>query len=138
VLFRLAYLGVTNTLALLRLLPTSDRDKDAEILALRHQIAVLQRQLHGEKSGSLRLAGHGSPHCCTGCPATYSGEPAAGTPRDRTALAPGSGSPPACQDLPTLRVPKTSSLLAMAALIAGMRSAAVTSSRPLRGRDSRR
>jgi hypothetical protein len=35
VLFRLAYLGVTNTLALLRLLPMSDRDKDAEILALR-------------------------------------------------------------------------------------------------------
>src|SRR3954465_4531830 len=41
--------GVTNTLALLRLLPMSDRDKDAEILALRHQIAVLERHLHGEK-----------------------------------------------------------------------------------------
>src|SRR5258706_7412515 len=27
----------------------SDRDKDAEILALRHQITVLERQLHGEK-----------------------------------------------------------------------------------------
>jgi hypothetical protein len=27
---------VTNTLALLRLLPISSRDKDAEILALRH------------------------------------------------------------------------------------------------------
>jgi hypothetical protein len=49
VLFRLAYLGVTNALALLRLLPMSDRDKDAEILALRHQIAVLERQLRGEK-----------------------------------------------------------------------------------------
>jgi transposase InsO family protein len=36
---------VTNTFALLRLLPRSDRDKDAEILALRHQIAVLQRHL---------------------------------------------------------------------------------------------
>ncbi|WP_435126167.1 integrase core domain-containing protein [Micromonospora tulbaghiae] len=48
-LLRLAYLGVTNTLALLRLLPMSDRDKDAEILALRHQITVLERQLHGEK-----------------------------------------------------------------------------------------
>jgi hypothetical protein len=33
VLLRLAYLGVTNTFALLRLLPRSDRDKDAEILA---------------------------------------------------------------------------------------------------------
>ncbi|SDT80709.1 integrase core domain-containing protein [Actinoplanes derwentensis] len=48
-LFRLAYLGVTNTLALLRLLPMSDRDKDAEILALRHQIMVLERHLHGER-----------------------------------------------------------------------------------------
>jgi hypothetical protein len=44
-----AYLGVTNTIALLRLLPTSARDKDAEILALRHQITVLERHLHGER-----------------------------------------------------------------------------------------
>jgi putative transposase len=49
VLLRLAYLGVTNALALLRLLPMSDSGKDAEILALRHQITVLERQLHGEK-----------------------------------------------------------------------------------------
>lgn len=48
-MFRLAYLGVTNTLTLLRLLPMSDRDKDAEILALRHQIMVLERQLHGDR-----------------------------------------------------------------------------------------
>jgi transposase len=45
VLLRLAYLGVTNVFALLRLLPMSDRDKDVEILALRHQITVLERQL---------------------------------------------------------------------------------------------
>jgi putative transposase len=45
VLLRLAYLGVTNVFALLRLLPVSSRDKDAEILALRHQLLVLQRQL---------------------------------------------------------------------------------------------
>jgi hypothetical protein len=45
VLLRLAYLSVTNVCALLRLLPASDRDKDVEILALRHQIAVLERQL---------------------------------------------------------------------------------------------
>ncbi len=44
-LMRLAYLGVTNVFALLRLLPVSSRDKDAEILALRHQLLVLQRQL---------------------------------------------------------------------------------------------
>lgn len=49
-LLRLAYLGVTNVFALLRLLPMSDRDKDAEILALRHQIMVLERQLGGERA----------------------------------------------------------------------------------------
>jgi putative transposase len=49
VLLRLAYLGVTNALAMLRLLPVSDHAKDAEILALRHQIAVLERRLHGQK-----------------------------------------------------------------------------------------
>jgi putative transposase len=49
VLLRLAYLGMTNALALLRLLPMSDRDKDAEILVLRHQIAVLQHQLGAQK-----------------------------------------------------------------------------------------
>jgi hypothetical protein len=42
---RLAYLGVANVFALLRLLPVSSRDEDAEILALRHQLLVLQRQL---------------------------------------------------------------------------------------------
>jgi hypothetical protein len=45
VLLRLAYLGLTNTFALLRLLPTTDRNKDTEIVVLRHQIGVLQRQL---------------------------------------------------------------------------------------------
>jgi transposase len=54
VLFRLAYLGVTNTLTLLRLLPMSDRDKDAEILTLRHQIAVLEQQTTRRK-GPLHL-----------------------------------------------------------------------------------
>jgi len=46
---RLAYLGITNAFAPLRLLPGSDRDKDAEILALRHQLAVLQRHLGGQR-----------------------------------------------------------------------------------------
>jgi putative transposase len=49
VLLRLAYLGVTNAFALLRLLPRGDRDKDVEILALRHQITVLQRHLGEQK-----------------------------------------------------------------------------------------
>ena len=44
-LLRLVYLGVTNVFALLRLLPMSSQDKDAEILTLRHQLLVLQRQL---------------------------------------------------------------------------------------------
>lgn len=48
-LLRLAYLGVTNAVAMLRLLPMSDREKDAEILALRHQIGVLERQLNGQQ-----------------------------------------------------------------------------------------
>jgi putative transposase len=43
VLLRLAYLTVTNAFAALRLLPVGDRDKDVEILALRHQITVLER-----------------------------------------------------------------------------------------------
>src|SRR3954470_142205 len=48
-LLRLAYLGTTNAFALLRLLPGSARDKDAEILALRHQLAVLPRRLDGQR-----------------------------------------------------------------------------------------
>ena len=48
-LLRLAYLGVTNAFAMLRLLPMSTRDKDVEILALRHQVTVLQRHLGNEK-----------------------------------------------------------------------------------------
>ncbi|WP_035804483.1 integrase core domain-containing protein [Kitasatospora mediocidica] len=43
-LLRLLYLTLTSVFTLIRLLPMRDRDKDAEILALRHQLAVLQRQ----------------------------------------------------------------------------------------------
>jgi putative transposase len=49
VLLRLAYLGVTNAFAVLRLLPMGNRNKDVEILALRHQITVLERQLGKQK-----------------------------------------------------------------------------------------
>ncbi|MGW6402583.1 integrase core domain-containing protein [Streptomyces sp. NPDC055134] len=48
-LLRLAYLGMANTFALLGLLSMSDRAKDSEILALRHQITALERQLGKEK-----------------------------------------------------------------------------------------
>ena len=44
-LVRFAYLAVSNAFAALRLLPMSDRRKDIEILALRHQITALERQL---------------------------------------------------------------------------------------------
>ena len=43
-LLRLAYLAVTNTFSLMRLLPVSKRELEAEILVLRHQLVVLQRQ----------------------------------------------------------------------------------------------
>jgi len=49
VLLRFAYLAVSNTFAVLRLLSMSDREKDAEILALRHQVRILQRQLGGQR-----------------------------------------------------------------------------------------
>jgi putative transposase len=45
VLLRLAYLAVTNTFSFMRLLPMADRGKEIEILALRHQLTVLQRQV---------------------------------------------------------------------------------------------
>src|SRR2546423_11412154 len=41
--------GRHERFALLRLLPGGDRDKDIEILSLRHQLAVLQRQLAGQQ-----------------------------------------------------------------------------------------
>jgi transposase len=45
VLLRLSYLALTGMFTMLRLLAMSDADKDVEILTLRHQLAVLQRQL---------------------------------------------------------------------------------------------
>jgi len=44
VLLRLPYLALTAVFAALRLVPVSDIEKDIEILALRHQLAILQRQ----------------------------------------------------------------------------------------------
>ena len=44
-LFRLVYLSVARTLSWLALLARSDAAKDAEILVLRHQVAVLRRQV---------------------------------------------------------------------------------------------
>jgi hypothetical protein len=44
VLLRLTYLAVTNTFSLIRLLPMSEREKEIEILALRHQLTILQHR----------------------------------------------------------------------------------------------
>ena len=66
-LFRLAYLSVANVFAVLRLLPGSDPDKDAEILALRHQLAVMQRQLGGQKPRFSPPTGHCWPRYSTTC-----------------------------------------------------------------------
>jgi putative transposase len=62
VLIRLACLGVTNVLAFLRLLSLGDRGKEMEILALRHQIAVLERQL-GRGRPRFLPAGRSWPPC---------------------------------------------------------------------------
>ncbi|MGW7005555.1 integrase, partial [Streptomyces sp. NPDC054933] len=44
-LLRLPHLAVSSVFALIRLRPMSDTDKDIEILALRHQLPVLQPQI---------------------------------------------------------------------------------------------
>ncbi|USX54120.1 transposase [Lentzea sp. HUAS12] len=52
VLVRVAYLAVSHAFAALWLLRMTDRDKDVEILAPRHQLAVLQRQLGDQRPRS--------------------------------------------------------------------------------------
>jgi len=49
VLFRLVYLAVSRPFAWLALLARSDASKDLEILVLRHEIAVLRRQVASPK-----------------------------------------------------------------------------------------
>jgi hypothetical protein len=53
VLVRLTYLAVSHAFAALWLLRMTDREKDVEILALRHRLAVLRRQL-GDQRPRLR------------------------------------------------------------------------------------
>jgi hypothetical protein len=71
------YIGVTNTLAMLRLLPSSGQAKDAEILALRYQVMVLRSWLSNgsctaSRSGSALPTGPCSPRCYTDYPAPCS------------------------------------------------------------------
>ncbi|MGY5046305.1 hypothetical protein ACWDE0_11705 [Streptomyces sp. 900105755] len=62
---RLASLAATNTLVSpLRLPPMSDRDEDIEILALRHQLLVLQR--HEISSWGCRRI-HTQENCSPDC-----------------------------------------------------------------------
>jgi putative transposase len=49
VLLRLAYLAVLRVFGWLALLARSDVAKDVEILILRHQVAVLQRQIQAPR-----------------------------------------------------------------------------------------
>jgi hypothetical protein len=49
VLVRFAYLAVAHAFAALRLLPMTDREKNIEILALRHQLTLVQRQLGNQR-----------------------------------------------------------------------------------------
>src|SRR4051794_5224405 len=88
-LLRLAYLGITNAFGLLWLLPGSDRDKDAEILALRHQLAVLHRQL-GQAADRVRPSRSGlAGRAATPTPPIQPAPTApAGTARHDPALAP--------------------------------------------------
>jgi putative transposase len=67
VLLRLAYLGVMSAFAMLRLLPMSDRDKDTEILALRHQITVLERRLGKKRPQFDPAIGRSRRRCCIRC-----------------------------------------------------------------------
>jgi transposase len=53
VLVRFTYLAVSHAFAALRLLRMTDRETDVEILALRHQLTVLHRQL-GDQCPRLR------------------------------------------------------------------------------------
>ena len=50
-LLRLACIAVTHAFTALRLIPMNDHGKDVEILALRHQLAVLQRRLGNQRPG---------------------------------------------------------------------------------------
>jgi hypothetical protein len=98
VLLRLAYLTVTNTFAALRLLPMSDRDKDVEILVLRHQLGVLQRQL-GTARPALTAADRSVPVRAARPAASRRASPtaASGAPGYRVALAPGLDRSPSCE-----------------------------------------
>jgi putative transposase len=86
VLPRLPYLALSSIVAVSRLLPVSGSEKDIEILALRHYLAILQRQI--DKPGMT-----GTDRAFLAAPAPAWARPAATTAVDRfpghhSALAP--------------------------------------------------
>jgi putative transposase len=69
---RFAYLTVLRVFDWLALLARSDRAKDAEILILRHQVAVLQRQVKALRlswadRALLAALACGVPEVCLAC-----------------------------------------------------------------------
>jgi hypothetical protein len=87
VLVRFAYLAVTYAFAALRLLPMTDREKDIEILALCHQVAILQRQL-GDQRRRLPRTGHSRSTSRAAVPRDAAPTASAGQPGHRPAVAP--------------------------------------------------
>ena len=65
-LLRLFYLALTGIVTFLRLLPMSSTDKNIEILTLRHQLAVLQRQTSRPRLP--QPTQRSLPHCFTDSP----------------------------------------------------------------------
>jgi putative transposase len=119
VFVRFAYLAVLRVfgwlalLALLALLARSDRTKDAEILILRHQVAVLQRQV---KALKLSWARPGGPGRAGPAAARRPSPPAAADylPAEPAAVA--RRSRPAALDLPTPHCGETPHRIAVRAL----------------------
>ena len=101
-LLRLAYLGVTNVFALLRLLPVSSRDKDAEILARHHPVDGIGRPRGGR-----------APACSAGVTTAHSEKSNKLSERTRSDLAPSvirhrGGRGPGRGDSPASRITRTS------------------------------
>jgi putative transposase len=59
-------LTVVNMFAVLGLVSVNDRDKDIEILVLRHQVAILERHLAERRRVSPLRTGLCWQRCCTG------------------------------------------------------------------------
>jgi putative transposase len=66
VLLRLSYLAVSSVFTVMGLLPLSGTAKDIEILAMRHQLAILQRQDDTPRLTSTDRACLAWPRSCTG------------------------------------------------------------------------